>query len=398
MDLKACSLQETVAAAPAAVFEMFTNSYRLTHWLSDDARVDVRGGGRVYLFWRAGHYATGEFSDVVANEKIVFSWQGRGEKVQSRVSVTFTPDGDGTRIELLHDGIGDGETTYQEIQAGWQNGLANLKSILETGADLRIYNRPFMGILLGGELSAEQAQERGVEGGVLITGTVPGSGAEAAGLLPNDAILSLAGHKILRMADIGGALQGKKLGDHLAVEAHRTSGKVQLNLVLSPRPIPAAPPPPAEFAKNLQTIYQQLDKELEQLLAEVSEEQAELRPAEGEWNAKEVLAHLILTERVVQMIVACQLTYQQLDWPGNHPPVIASLTNTYRTLPELVQVWKNAEKETVNLVANLSAKYLSHKDDYLQLGELLLGGLPNHTRGHYEQIRHAIKTAAAVPA
>lgn len=397
MDLKAYSLQETVAAAPAAVFEMFTNSYRLTHWLSDDARVDVRVGGRVYLFWRAGHYATGEFSDVVANEKIVFSWQGRGEKVQSRVIVTLTPDGDGTRIELLHDGIGDGEATAQEIQTGWQNGLANLKSILETGADLRIYNRPFMGILLGGELSAEQAQERGVEGGVLITGTVPGSGAEAAGLLPNDAILSLAGHKLMRMADIGGALQGKKLGDHLVVEAHRTSGKVQLDLVLSPRPVPAAPPPPAEFAKNLQTIYQQSDKELAELFVGVTEEQAQQSPAEGEWNAKEVLAHLILTERVAHTIVASELSNNRFDWPGNHQCVITSLAQTY-TLPELVQVWKNAEKETVSLVANLSDKYLSYKDDYLQLGELLLGGLPNHTRGHYEQIRVALKAAAAVPA
>jgi uncharacterized protein YndB with AHSA1/START domain len=56
--------------------------------------------------------------------RLVHSWHpGRGEETSQRVEVTFTPDGDGTRVELVHTGwerLGDRITdAIASYETGW---------------------------------------------------------------------------------------------------------------------------------------------------------------------------------------------------------------------------------------------------------------------------------------
>jgi len=84
-------------------------------------------------------------------------------------------------VTVVHDKFGSGEEwerAITEAEKGWATGLENLKSTLETGADLRIAHRPFMGILPA-QLDADRIAREGiaVNQGVYITGTVEGSAA-----------------------------------------------------------------------------------------------------------------------------------------------------------------------------------------------------------------------------
>lgn len=393
------SFSETIAAQPADVYLAFTNTGLIRQWLCNHSQVDARSGGRLYLHWQQGYYASGEFTELEPDQKVAFSWQGRGETAVSQVHITLSGDNGTTRINLTHQNIGTDETwdeTRKELKQGWKSGLANLKSVLETGLDRRIYDQPFLGILISGVVTAEQAAELDlpVEGGIRISGTMAGTGAAAANLQNGDILVNLGGGETTDFPSLRAALQPFKAGEKVKVTYYREGEKQNVLMLLSQRPVPAVPETPGAFAEELRELYHQLDQELDNLLVDVTEAEASRHPAEGEWNVKEVLAHLIGTERAVQLGLAAQLTNGVLDgFPNNPPAWVRSITAVYPTLPEIVAAWKRTESETVALVAELPPQFVKQKVHYLNTGNTLLTGLPGHTRSHFDQMRAAIVAA-----
>src|SRR5215217_7184506 len=51
----------TVDAKSSEVFRAFTNTGALRDWLCNSAQVDLRKGGRIYLWWNEGYHAAGTF-------------------------------------------------------------------------------------------------------------------------------------------------------------------------------------------------------------------------------------------------------------------------------------------------------------------------------------------------
>ena len=108
------NLEQRIAAAPAQVFHAFTNSTALREWLCDAAMVVPRKDGRLHLWWNSGYHATGEFTKVVPDERVCFTWRGRGEPAESRVSLALQPDG-----KILVGGY----ASY-EVDTGWDEDFA----------------------------------------------------------------------------------------------------------------------------------------------------------------------------------------------------------------------------------------------------------------------------------
>ncbi|MBM3696556.1 MAG: SRPBCC domain-containing protein, partial [Actinobacteria bacterium] len=100
------TLEQRIEAAPPAVFHSFTNATALREWLCEAAMVVPRRGGRLHLWWTTGYHATGDFTRVVPDEQVRFTWRGHRDAAASRVQVTLRPDGDGTVVELVHRGKG----------------------------------------------------------------------------------------------------------------------------------------------------------------------------------------------------------------------------------------------------------------------------------------------------
>lgn len=384
-----------VEANPAAVYRAFTNTAAIRSWLCDNAQLDARENGRLYLHWNRGYYASGEFTVVEPDAALGFTWQGRNEPAATTVKVTFAAENGGTNVTLIHaevDTSTSWEETREELKKGWETGLTNLKSVLETGLDKRVYDRPFIGIFLSGLVSDEQAKRLGipVSHGILIGGTVADTGAEAAGLKADDVLTSLDGVDLESFQALTDAIAGHNAGDLVDLQFYRAGRKHEVAMQLSHRPRPEVPATTAEFAANLRQLHADLDAELDSIVSGISESQAS-QSIEGEWNAREVLAHLMLNERTVQMNLVLQIGGQtSAPYATNSEVPFAALTTVFPKFTDMIKAWKQIEAETVALVERLPDEFVARKVDYLSLGNSLLLGLPAHTRGHIIQIRDAV--------
>jgi uncharacterized protein YndB with AHSA1/START domain len=389
---------QAIDAPPKAVYYAFTNTAAIRGWLCDNAQLDANENGRIYLHWnQEGYYVNGQFTALEPDTSLAFTWHGRGEAAATKVQVALAAENGGTQVTLTHSGIGTGKEwteTRAELEKGWEKGLANLKAVLETGLDKRIYERPMLGIFINNFIDEEQAAQLGLPGtGIQIGGTVPGTRAESAGLQADDVITRMQDVEMTSFRSIGQVLNVHKPEDNVEVVFYRDGQKHTTSVELSRRPVPDIPDSPAALAAQAREVYDQLDAELDAILEGVSDQEAATPPAEGEWSVMQVLAHLVLGERTTHLGTAMRINDQVLDaFPGNSPAPIEALIAVYPTLADMVALWKRTEAETVALLARLPEELVARKGVYIQMIEGLVWGIPNHTRGHYAQMRRVIAT------
>ncbi len=214
---QAFTFKQTVNASLMEAFRAFTHATLLRDWFCNAAQAEARQGGLFYFGWQSGFYACGKFLTFDPGKKLVFTWDGKDEPEPTRVSVSFAPKGGGTAVTVSHGGVGSGAKwaeVVKEIQNGWTEGLENLKSVVETGIDLRFARRPRLGIFIG-EFNPEIAGRLRVpiSRGIRIEGTAEGSGARAAGLQKDDVLVGLRRAaaddepRLVEEADLHGAPQ-----------------------------------------------------------------------------------------------------------------------------------------------------------------------------------------------
>jgi uncharacterized protein YndB with AHSA1/START domain len=272
---------QEIEAAPTAVYYALTNGAAMREWLCTNSQVSTRVGGRLYLYWQQGYYAAGEFQKLVPDEEVVYTWQGKKEPTVSTVTFTLEPKADGTKVKLVHSDVPAGEEAAdmrQSLKEGWEAGLANLKAVLETGLDKRVYDQAFLGILIAGQVTAEQAEELGIdaEGGIRISGTMAETGAAAAGLQANDVIVDMGGSVTKDFPTLQAAIRPYRPGDSVKVTYYRDGERKQVVMNLMARPVPDIPETPAALAEALKELYAQLDKELDEVLANATDEGSRL--------------------------------------------------------------------------------------------------------------------------
>ena len=103
-----------IAAAPATVFEFFTDPDKMIQWKGRKAELDPRPGGIYRVDINDQAVARGEYLEVDPPHRVVFTWGwegGEGEHAvppgSSRVEVTLEPDGEGTLVRLRHHDLPD---------------------------------------------------------------------------------------------------------------------------------------------------------------------------------------------------------------------------------------------------------------------------------------------------
>jgi uncharacterized protein YndB with AHSA1/START domain len=111
-----------VEARPERVFAFFTDPEKMVRWMGSSAEIDPRPGGAYRLDINPGYVARGEFVELVPHRRIVFTWGWEGEQLvrpgASTVEVTFTPDGEGTIVRLVHRDLPTPEAR-DEHGKGW---------------------------------------------------------------------------------------------------------------------------------------------------------------------------------------------------------------------------------------------------------------------------------------
>lgn len=404
MSIETVRLSQVIAAPAAEAYRALTRSLVMREWMSDGAVMDARPGGHLYFWWHSGYGAMGRFTALQPDRRVAFTWLGQGEPGATQVEVDLAPSSDGVEVILSHGGFGAGDAWGEAHRAslhGWTEGMENLKSVLETGEDLRLVRRPVLGIHLD-ELNAAIAARLGVPvtEGLRLSGVVAGMGAEQAGLKTDDVIVTLAGRPTLDYPSLVAALGSHRGGDRVEVVFYRGNDRRIADMVLSSRPHPPVPPAAAELAAAVRQANAAARGELASALANVSDELAARRPAPGEWNALEVLAHLISHERELQTWIT-DLLCDDERWSDRFenteivPARITAIARAYSRLAEMVDALHRSQEETADMLAALPPEFVAHRGTYWRLGRTLLGDAypSSHVQEHAAQIRAAVAAA-----
>ncbi|HEX7393661.1 MAG TPA: SRPBCC domain-containing protein [Anaerolineaceae bacterium] len=385
--------EKNIKAQVKDCYRAFTNQVAFEEWFCNTAEVDVALMSKLYLWWNSGYYMCGEFIKVDPEKEIVFSWLGKDDPGKTRVRITFKTGKSATRVTVEHRGIKSSprwSAAAQQIQHGWEVALENLVSILETGRDLRLVNRPMLGININ-EFSPEIAAKLAVPVtlGVRLVGVVDGMGAQICGLKKDDVLVEVAGIPMLGYTSLSAILQGKKAGDKVDVTFYRGPEKITTTMELFPRPIPKIPATLGELAQTLEEMYTRSDQEVEHILQNVSEIEASFRPDAGEWNVREILAHLIHTERDLQFFIHKLVVNEDFFSPSNLQARIDAIVVIYPTITDLKLELKRAEAETVAFIRSLPDEFTSRKDRFWVLAYNLLQ-LNDHPLEHSQQIKDTL--------
>ncbi len=385
--------QVVIATTPELAFEALTKASELREWFSDEAWTEVKPGGRWEIRWNQGYRAEGKFTELEAPRRAAVTWRGSGEPGETAVEFTVEPVEGGVQVAVLHRGLGPGEEwdpVVAEAEKGWQTGLENLKSTLETGVDLRIARQSFLGIVPD-LLDAERAAKEGiaVEQGIYIQGTLDNTAARAAGLQKGDVIVALGGQGTPGFQELTAALRAHRAGDEVDVELVRGQGRETVRLALGERPRPEVPGTAEGLASFAHERYAETDAELKAAVDGLTEEEAGQCPAEEDWSVKDVVAHLSIVERDTQFLLSSFALDGWLDGgPGNTatiPGRLAAVQGIAPTLAELLERYFTDERETVALLRGLPEETMRHKARTYRIGQWM-AFLPLHTRDHIEQI------------
>jgi hypothetical protein len=109
-------------------------------------------------------------------------------------------------------------------------------------------------------------------------------------------------------------------------------------------------------------LLEQQPAELQGLVAGLSEEQAEKAYAADKWNAKQVLGHLMDTERVMLYRALCISRGEQQALPGfDENDYVARAAFTKRTLKSLLEEYEVVRQNSLIFFRNLEAEAFSRR-------------------------------------
>ncbi len=87
----------------------------------------------------------GEVLEVVPQKRLVLKWRNEFPELKpegyTRCTFELTPQGELTKLEVVHEAEMDNSKTINAISGGWPRILSNLKTFLETGEVLAFPSR-----------------------------------------------------------------------------------------------------------------------------------------------------------------------------------------------------------------------------------------------------------------
>ena len=129
------------------------------------------------------------------------------------------------------------------------------------------------------------------------------------------------------------------------------------------------------------------------MLNGVDETQADLKPSPSDWSVKEILAHLITTERDWQAWITGVLSDGEPNFPANQDTRLQAVLHVYPSLPELMDEFIRSMRETVALVKAMPESFPNkRKGSYMGMGYGLLQS-SYHFDVHKNQIQDALRSA-----
>ena len=126
-----------IDATPETIWPFLTDARKHVEWSGTEAELDPRPGGTYRVLMRGEFQSAGEYVAVVPNEKVVytFGWDQEGHPIppgSTIVEITLHPEGDKTRVRLVHRGLP--EDAVSDHTHGWDHYLGRL-AVAAAGGD-----------------------------------------------------------------------------------------------------------------------------------------------------------------------------------------------------------------------------------------------------------------------
>lgn len=399
MTKKTITLTVSINATLAYAYYAFTNKSGWMEWFAHKAYGYSKKTGML----RVDHEPEGDFAFHFTAEKpeerIIFDFIDLGTMETSEVEVNFEEDNGLVSVSLEHREVD--EKSYTRIKSIWEKGLENLVSVLEEGKDLRLWNRPFLGVLVEGWITPETASERGfpVEYGMLLSNTISGGGAEKAGLIKGDIITKTAGHELHSFNEFLDFTATVKAGDEVEIEYFRDGKKEQLDLTMMSYPVADPPANAHELADQIANFQEKAVTKIVHAFEESNDAQADYRPAVGEWSAKETLAHLAAYEIDSQIWITTLIGgCEEYPCQASHPVRIKALVSLYPTVKQLIEEWNRRQQQTVAILQELPAEFVNRKGSYRRMAGGLNLDFTRHYKEHVAQIVNTLEKAENIRA
>jgi uncharacterized protein YndB with AHSA1/START domain len=114
-----------IDAPPEIVFTFLVDAEKMARWCSDEAELEPEPGGLFRLQFEGGVVSEGRYLIVDPPRRVVFTVGMSGTAVPvggSTVEILLTPEGNGTRLVLRHEGF----DPSQPVSDGWDHHLGRL--------------------------------------------------------------------------------------------------------------------------------------------------------------------------------------------------------------------------------------------------------------------------------
>ena len=132
-------VSRVIKAAPERIFNAWLDPAMMTRFIYPrpdmhitQAQADARVGGRfrVVMVGDREYPHEGTYKEITPYSRLIFTWEAPWSSPDSTVTITLTPDGAATRVDLTHIRFHSVESRDSHA-LGWTGMLSNLAARLE---------------------------------------------------------------------------------------------------------------------------------------------------------------------------------------------------------------------------------------------------------------------------
>ncbi len=366
---------------PIEVWHALTRPGYLSYWIADHAEIDLRVGGVFNLHVGPQVELRTRIERLVEGRRLVLRPTNRGDDARIEIDLIKLASAE-TRVCVDHPD--------PEHAAAWHEALENLRSVWETGVDMREARRGVLGVEVD-DVSEADRPVRGVPEGVgaRLTAVLATGPADSAGLRRGDIIVAMEGAPIRNSRDCVQRVQELRPGAMVRVDSVRDGERRTVEVTLGERAGRKDPAPPQiEVLRVVRAAIEAADNSLAEAVQDLSDASAYRPEAPGKWSVAQVLAHISVSERMLQ----CWLDEAIR---GGRPVLdsescvagwkMGAVLSDRPRLEDLLARVRRDEAETLALLEGVPAEVVAFKARWARIAHIALD-LHAHSSDHLAQI------------